>query len=125
MPDAAQPARKSPACAFASTDATFGTAGVKLPTARTPNTLRADPEMLTHQRHPARPLSQRHHQRQAATPDAGRQRLRGSSPASNRTCEVSSRFGIWKLQQLPSSQFRGTFHVDAPEQNTIYAVDRG
>src|SRR5262249_35775447 len=26
---------------------------------------------------------------------------------NNRTCEVSSQFGIWKYQQLPSSQFRG------------------
>jgi hypothetical protein len=26
---------------------------------------------------------------------------------NNRTCEVSSQAGTWKLQQLPSSQFRG------------------
>jgi hypothetical protein len=28
-------------------------------------------------------------------------------PCNNRTCEVSSPLGIWKLQQLPSSQVRG------------------
>ena len=30
-----------------------------------------------------------------------------ASPCNNRTCEVSSPLGTWKLQQLPSSQFRG------------------
>jgi hypothetical protein len=30
-----------------------------------------------------------------------------ASPCNNRTCEVSFRPGIWKLQQLPSSQLRG------------------
>lgn len=42
---------------------------------------------------------------------------------NNRTCEVPSRFGIWKRQQLPSSQFRG--HLSRRRARTNHYLRSG
>ena len=48
-----------------------------------------------------------------------------ASSCNNRTCEVSSPLGTWKLSNSHRPSSEGTFRVDAPEQNPIHAVDRG
>jgi hypothetical protein len=42
---------------------------------------------------------------------------------NNRTCEVSSQPGTWKLSNSHRPSSEGTFRVDAPERTTIYTVD--
>jgi hypothetical protein len=46
-----------------------------------------------------------------------------SGSCNNRTCEVSSQPGTWKLHQLPSSQFRGHLSHRRARTDPFYAVD--
>src|SRR6516162_10463313 len=86
----------------------------------------ADPHMLISKVRQARALGQRHHRHQPS-----RDTRFGSSnvawifarSCNNRTCEVSSQPGTWKLSNSHRPSSEGTFRVDTPHSTAVYTVD--
>ena len=107
--------RRSSSCMFSVAPRSFH----PVPTASAANdaapredaALPPDPDMPSHQSCQARLLGQGHHRHQASPRHQirGHRTSRGSSPdhatIALARCPLNS--GTWKLQQLPSSQFRG------------------